>query len=81
MKKENINVFKEGIPINVGDDIIKSDVPLNNNLDIIDNTKEVVYIDYLKEKVVVCGGLAARTRAEIITFNTIASGEYQKLIE
>lgn len=81
MKKENINVFKQGIPINVGDDIIKSDVPLNNNLDIIDNTKEVVYIDYFKKKVVVCGGLAARTRAEILTFNTIASGEYQKLVE
>lgn len=81
MNKEDISVFKHGIPLNVGDGIIKSDIQINDDIDIIDNIKEVVYIDYLKQKVVVCGGMSARSRAEILTFNTIASGQYKKIVE
>lgn len=71
MKREDIKVIDGSISLSVGDEIIS----------IMDDIKEVVYIDCVRKNVVVCGNLSARSRYETLTFDTIVSGEYQKVVE
>lgn len=71
MKTEDIKVVQGSISLSVGDEIIS----------IEDYIKEVVYIDCVRNNVVVCGNLSARSRSETLTFDTIVSSEYQKVVE
>lgn len=71
MKREDIKVVDDSISLSVGDEIIS----------IADYIKEVVYIDCVRKNVVVCSYLSARIRCETLTFDTIVSSEYQKVIE
>lgn len=71
MKTEDIKVVNGSISLNVGDEIIS----------IADYIKEVLYIDHVSKNVVVCGNLSTHSRSETLTFDTIVSSEYQRIVE
>lgn len=71
MKREDIKVVDDSISLNVGDEIIS----------IVDDIKEVVYIDCVRKNVVVCGYLSAHSSSETLTFDTVVSSKYQRVVE
>lgn len=80
MKKENINVVKADISLEVGDNIIDNNGNIIQVACIHYDTSIVVAVSQYNTTAV-GGGLSDINKATIITFDTIASGYYQKVVE